>query len=73
MILDGSNLTLLTSEVKIEGQLYKRRIKSVSWGYSWDGEYLEEFNKGKLLKCSILLAVLKRNRLDPKSPISDQV
>ena len=23
------------------------RIKSISWEYSCDGEYLEEFNKGK--------------------------
>ena len=39
-------------------------IKSVSWEYSCDGEYLEEFNKGKILKDSFLLAVLSWNRLD---------
>ena len=27
-------------------------IKSVSWEYKWDEEYLEEFNKGKILQYS---------------------
>ena len=40
-------------------------IKSVSWEYSCDEEYLEEFNKGKILKYPSLLAALTRNRLDP--------
>ena len=29
-------------------------------------EYLEEFDKGKILKYSLLQAVVLRNRLDPK-------
>ena len=47
------------------------RIKSVSWEYSCDEEYLEEFNKGKISKYCLLLAVLPQNRLDPDifSPI----
>ena len=40
-------------------------IKSVSWEYNCDEECLEEFNKGKMLKYSLLLAVLPRNRIDP--------
>ena len=40
-------------------------IKSVSWEYSCDDEYLEEFDKGKVLEYSLLLATLPRNRLDP--------
>ena len=42
------------------------RIKSVSWEYSYDEEYLEESNKGKNLKHSLSIAVFPRNRLDPK-------
>ena len=41
------------------------RIKSVSWEYSCDEEYLEEFDKGKILKYSLLLAALPWNLLDP--------
>ena len=40
-------------------------IKSVSWEYSCDEEYLEEFDQEKFLTYSLLLAVLPRNRLDP--------
>ena len=46
---------------------HKSWIKSVSWEYSYVEEYLEEFDIRKILKCSFLLAVLPRNRLDPKS------
>ena len=41
-------------------------IKSVSLEYSCDEEYFEEFDKGKMLKYSLLVAVLPQNRLDPK-------
>ena len=43
--------------------IYIIRIKSVSWEYSCNDEYLEEF--GKIIKYSLLLAVFPRNRLDP--------
>ena len=33
--------------------------------YSCDEEYLEEFRTGKILKYSLLLSVLPRNRLRP--------
>ena len=42
-------------------------IKSVSWEYSCDQEYFEEFNTGKLLKYSLPIAVLPGHRLDPLS------
>ena len=42
-------------------------IRSVSWEYSCDEEHFEEFDKGKILKYSLLQAVLPRNRLDPNS------
>ena len=42
-------------------------IESVSWEYSCNVEYLKEFDKGKIRKYSLLLAVLPRNRVDPKS------
>ena len=41
-----------------------KRIGSSQWVYMCDDEYLEEFNKRKMLKYSLLLAVLPRNRLD---------
>ena len=40
-------------------------IKSVSCEYRCDDEYFEEFNKGKILKYSLILVVLPQNRLDP--------
>ena len=40
-------------------------IEAGLWEYSCDEEYLEEFNKGKNLKYSILITVIPRNRLDP--------
>ena len=42
-------------------------IKSVPWKYSCYEEYLEEFNKGKILKYFLLLAELPRNRLGQNS------
>ena len=42
-----------------------RGIKSVSLEYSCDEEHSEEFNKGKVLKCPLLLAEPPRNTLDP--------
>ena len=42
-------------------------IKYVSWEYSCDEEYLEEFNKQKILKYSLLLDVLPQNRLEPQN------
>ena len=42
-------------------------IKSVSREYSYDEEYLEEFNKRKISKYFLTPAVLPRYRLDPKS------
>ena len=33
-------------------------VKSISWECSCEEEYLEEFNKGKILKYSLLVAVL---------------
>ena len=42
-------------------------IKSVSWEYICDEEHLEELNKGKIKKYSLILAVLSRTRLDPAS------
>ena len=47
-------------------QQKKIRIKSVSYKYSCDEAYFQEFDKGKMLKCSLLRAVLPRNRLDSK-------
>ena len=44
-----------------------RGIKSVSWEYSCDEEYVEDFDTGNILKYSLSLAVLTRNRLDPIS------
>ena len=41
-------------------------INSLLWEYSYDEEYLDEFNKGKNLKYFLLLSALPRNRLDPK-------
>ena len=40
-------------------------IKSVSEEYTCDEEYLEEFNKGIILKYPFLQAVLPWNRHDP--------
>ena len=34
---------------EVSFELKQIRIKSVSWEYSYDQEYLEEFNKGKSL------------------------
>ena len=46
---------------------FRIRIKYVLWEYSCDEEYLEEFNKGKIIKYFLLLAVLPQNRLDPSN------
>ena len=40
-------------------------IKSVSWDHSCEENYIEEYNKEKDLKYSLLIALLPRNRLDP--------
>ena len=40
-------------------------IMSVTWDYSCNEENLEEFDKWKILKYPLLLALLQRNRLDP--------
>ena len=40
-------------------------VKSISLEYSCDKEYLEEFDKGKNSKYSLLLAKRPQNRLDP--------
>ena len=37
-----------------------------NWEYSCDEGYFEEFNKGNILKYSLLLAALPQNRLDLK-------
>ena len=42
----------------------EKRIKPISWEYSCDDKYMEEFKKGKILKYSSFLAVLQGNRLD---------
>ena len=52
-----------TKTIKI--RILDNRIKSVSLEYSCDDEYLEEFDKGKVLEYSLLLATLPRNRPDP--------
>ena len=49
--------------IKLNDMIVKVWIKSISWEYD---EYSEELNKRKMLKCSLLLAVLPLNRLDPK-------
>ena len=40
-------------------------IKSFSWYYFCDKEYLEDFDQGKKIRYSLSLAVLPRSRLDP--------
>ena len=44
----------------------KKKIQSVSWEYSCDEKYLEEFDIGNILKYSLLQAVLTRNMPDPR-------
>ena len=50
-----------------QGLMYKlenQGFKPVSWKYSYDEEYSKEFNKEKMFKYSLLLALLPRNILD---------
>ena len=44
----------------------RSKIKSVSWVYNCDEEYLMKSNRGKFLKYSLLPDVLPRNQPDPK-------
>ena len=46
-------------------QLQNKLDQVFSWECSYDEEYLGKFDKGEMLKYSLLLAVLPRNRLDP--------
>ena len=41
--------------------------KSVSWEYSYDDEYLEEFVMGRISTYSLFPTVLPRTRLDPNN------